>query len=124
MVTRLMRLLPKLTTARASISSSSPSTVKRLFSSTPSSSSCGVVSSTAADVANVGQDDADEPVYSNPATSSAAEAVLLPTLLQPRVVVFDGVCHLCHGGQVSKVPFSFLGVRFDRFANVGSGFLV
>lgn len=21
-----------------------------------------------------------------------------PTLLQPRVVVFDGVCHLCHGG--------------------------
>lgn len=21
-----------------------------------------------------------------------------PTLLQPRVVVYDGVCHLCHGG--------------------------
>ncbi|PRQ41216.1 hypothetical protein RchiOBHm_Chr4g0444521 [Rosa chinensis] len=91
MVARLMRLLPK----RASIRSSS-SSVKRLFSSRPSSSD--VVSSTAADLAGVGDDDdEDGPVYSNPA-SSASEAVLLPTLLQPRVVVFDGVCHLCHGG--------------------------
>ncbi|KAM5566696.1 hypothetical protein ABKV19_015038 [Rosa sericea] len=94
MAARLMRLLPK----RASIRSSS-SSVKRLFSSTPSSSD--VVSSTAADLAGVGDDDdEDGPVYSNPAAagSSASEAVLLPTLLQPRVVVFDGVCHLCHGG--------------------------
>ncbi|KAL6187442.1 hypothetical protein ACLB2K_038841 [Fragaria x ananassa] len=44
------------------------------------------------DLAGVGDDD----LYSTPAAASSA--VLLPTLLQPRVVVFDGVCHLCHGG--------------------------
>ncbi|KAL6187086.1 hypothetical protein ACLB2K_043201 [Fragaria x ananassa] len=54
--------------------------------------SSDVVSSTAADLAGVGDDDDDEdaPLYSAPAAASSA--VLLPTLLQPRVVVFDGVC--------------------------------
>lgn len=54
-------------------------------------------------------------LYSTPRSSSAAadlagENILLtdsppspvtpviPSLLQPRVVVYDGVCHLCHGG--------------------------
>ncbi|KAM0009183.1 putative DCC1-like thiol-disulfide oxidoreductase family [Helianthus debilis subsp. tardiflorus] len=35
-------------------------------------------------------------VESAPAT--AVKADMLPTLLQPRVVVYDGVCRLCHGG--------------------------
>ncbi|XP_050373213.1 uncharacterized protein LOC126790888 [Argentina anserina] len=87
-VARLIRLLPRFT--RASIYSSS---VTRLFST-----SDVVVSSTAADLAGVSDDDdEDGPVYSTPASASSS-AVLLPTLLQPRVVVFDGVCHLCHGG--------------------------
>ncbi|KAE9454585.1 hypothetical protein C3L33_13513, partial [Rhododendron williamsianum] len=30
--------------------------------------------------------------------SAAAAAATLPSLLQPRVVVYDGVCHLCHNG--------------------------
>ncbi|KAG9148853.1 hypothetical protein Leryth_026217 [Lithospermum erythrorhizon] len=32
------------------------------------------------------------------AVSSVAKVVVEPTLLQPRVVVYDGVCHLCHNG--------------------------
>ncbi|KAJ0495340.1 hypothetical protein HanIR_Chr12g0607741 [Helianthus annuus] len=32
------------------------------------------------------------------APATAVKADMLPTLLQPRVVVYDGVCRLCHGG--------------------------
>ncbi|KAI7728828.1 hypothetical protein M8C21_023807 [Ambrosia artemisiifolia] len=32
------------------------------------------------------------------ATASSVKVNVLPTLLQPRVVVYDGVCHLCHRG--------------------------
>ncbi|KAI3720283.1 hypothetical protein L6452_21196 [Arctium lappa] len=35
-------------------------------------------------------------VESAPAT--AVKSNMIPTLLQPRVVVYDGVCHLCHRG--------------------------
>ncbi|XP_009360467.2 uncharacterized protein YuxK [Pyrus x bretschneideri] len=93
---RLIRLLPKLTKARASLSSPSPS-FKCLFSSN-SPSPRDVVSSTAANVVDLGEEEDDDvPVYSNP-TASAAAKIVQPTLLQPGVVVYDGVCHLCHGG--------------------------
>ncbi|XP_020082596.1 uncharacterized protein LOC109706541 [Ananas comosus] len=36
-----------------------------------------------------------EPLPPPPPPSSAAT---MPTLLQPRVVIYDGVCHLCHRG--------------------------
>lgn len=29
-----------------------------------------------------------------------------PILLQPRVVVYDGVCHLCHGGMKNHHNFN------------------
>ncbi|KAI5352462.1 hypothetical protein L3X38_005353 [Prunus dulcis] len=62
-VTRLMRLLPKLTNA-----------------------------------VDLGDEEEDDvPIYSNPTAASAVKRVI-PTLLQPRVVVYDGVCHLCLGG--------------------------
>ncbi|XP_068327299.1 uncharacterized protein [Pyrus communis] len=95
-VARLIRLLPKLTKTRASLSSPSPS-FKCLFSSkTPFPQD--VVSSTAADLADMGEEEDDDvPIYSNP-TASAAAKIMLPTILQPGVVVYDGVCHLCHGG--------------------------
>ncbi|KAI3744583.1 hypothetical protein L1987_57667 [Smallanthus sonchifolius] len=32
------------------------------------------------------------------APAAAVKSNTLPTLLQPRVVVYDGVCHLCHRG--------------------------
>ncbi|KAK9050961.1 hypothetical protein SSX86_027586 [Deinandra increscens subsp. villosa] len=32
------------------------------------------------------------------APATAVKSTMLPTLLQPRVVVYDGVCHLCHRG--------------------------
>lgn len=36
-----------------------------------------------------------------PASAAAAAATAtLPSLLQPRVVVYDGVCHLCHNGKL------------------------
>ncbi|KAL0336195.1 UNVERIFIED_CONTAM: putative protein YuxK [Sesamum radiatum] len=34
----------------------------------------------------------------NSVDSPATEIKIAPTLLQPRVVVYDGVCHLCHSG--------------------------
>ncbi|XP_039035196.1 uncharacterized protein LOC120171585 [Hibiscus syriacus] len=36
-------------------------------------------------------------VYSDPPESATVNP-LLPNLLQPRVVIYDGVCHLCHRG--------------------------
>ncbi|CAN0924070.1 Uncharacterized protein YuxK [Linum grandiflorum] len=47
----------------------------------------------AAGVADVVEDEEDlleSVAYVSPVT--------LPSILQPRVVVYDGVCHLCHGG--------------------------
>ncbi|XP_024987296.1 uncharacterized protein LOC112522428 [Cynara cardunculus var. scolymus] len=32
------------------------------------------------------------------APTTAVKSNIIPTLLQPRVVVYDGVCHLCHRG--------------------------
>lgn len=32
------------------------------------------------------------------APATAVKSNIMPTLLQPRVVVYDGVCHLCHRG--------------------------
>ncbi|KAL5759731.1 hypothetical protein ACOSP7_018248 [Xanthoceras sorbifolium] len=68
--------------------------LKRLFSST--SSSTHLVTGAAADVADVtSSDDLD---YIDPPLSSTLKPLSTPTLLQPGVVVYDGVCHLCHGG--------------------------
>ncbi|KAL5547236.1 hypothetical protein UlMin_006923 [Ulmus minor] len=44
------------------------------------------------------EDDDSLRTVSNSTTSSSAVKPLLPILLQPRVVVYDGVCHLCHRG--------------------------
>ncbi|KAJ1258774.1 hypothetical protein BS78_10G101000 [Paspalum vaginatum] len=35
---------------------------------------------------------------STTATAAAAMAATVPTVLQPRVLIYDGVCHLCHRG--------------------------
>ncbi|XP_050203678.1 uncharacterized protein LOC126653785 [Mercurialis annua] len=40
--------------------------------------------------------DDDDLLYSD--TTLLKPPLTNPTLLQPRVVVYDGVCHLCHGG--------------------------
>ena len=34
-------------------------------------------------------------------THGGVPKTALPTVLQPRVVVYDGVCHLCHRGALS-----------------------
>lgn len=49
----------------------------------------------------------------NPTLSSshAKVAATLPTLLQPRVVIYDGVCHLCHRG-VKWV------IKVDKYAKI------
>ncbi|GKC46940.1 hypothetical protein Tco_1064662, partial [Tanacetum coccineum] len=39
-------------------------------------------------------DDADDDEYVP--VRGAVKTSTIPTLLQPRVVVYDGVCHLCH----------------------------
>lgn len=69
-----------------------------VYFSTPSSPtlSSGAISRTTTDAAEI---DADEAVaYSDPTESTTAIPVIMPGSLQPRVVVYDGVCHLCHGG--------------------------
>ncbi|KAK9277219.1 hypothetical protein L1049_006758 [Liquidambar formosana] len=76
-------------------------TARRGYSPSPSSfmyclfsSSSDVVSGAAAGVADVAVEKVL--VYSD-ARPSPVKPVI-PTLLQPRVVVYDGVCHLCHNG--------------------------
>lgn len=32
-------------------------------------------------------------------TAAATMAATVPTILQPRVLIYDGVCHLCHRGE-------------------------
>ncbi|XP_021747992.1 uncharacterized protein LOC110713861 [Chenopodium quinoa] len=44
----------------------------------------------------VADDDDDEDLHISPV--SVVKPAVMPTLLQPRVVVFDGVCRLCHTG--------------------------
>lgn len=76
-------------------------------SSFSSSSSTRVVSGSAANVSNVSEED-DDLVYSNPPASSSVKPVL-PDILQPGVVIYDGVCHLCHRGSFPRL---FLGSFF------------
>lgn len=73
----------------------------RFLSSTPPPPPNRVVSGSAADVADVtGEDDEDDDlVFSNHRLgSSTVKPAVLPDILQPGVVVYDGVCHLCHRG--------------------------
>ncbi|PPS08174.1 hypothetical protein GOBAR_AA12470 [Gossypium barbadense] len=68
-----------------------------LLFSLPSLSSASekILAGTATDVAVIsGKSDL---VYSDPPVSATIKP-LLPDLLQPRVVIYDGVCHLCHEG--------------------------
>ncbi|WRX14792.1 DCC1-like thiol-disulfide oxidoreductase family - like 1 [Theobroma cacao] len=71
----------------------SPSfTYRSLFST---STKTDVVEGTAADVDAISG--GDDLVYSDPPVSTTVKP-LLPNVLQPRVVIYDGVCHLCHQG--------------------------
>uniref|UniRef100_A0A453R7S0 Thiol-disulfide oxidoreductase DCC n=1 Tax=Aegilops tauschii subsp. strangulata TaxID=200361 RepID=A0A453R7S0_AEGTS len=45
--------------------------------------------------------------------AAAAVAATVPTVLQPRVLIYDGVCHLCHRGERVKWVF-----RTDRHAKI------
>lgn len=78
---------------RRSVSFSTPS---------PALSSSGAISRTTADAAEIDAD--DEIAYSDPTESATAIPVMMPGHLQPRVVVYDGVCHLCHGGTMLSLP--------------------
>ncbi|KGN51836.1 uncharacterized protein LOC101209995 [Cucumis sativus] len=82
------------------------SSFRRVFSSkfsSPLSSSFGIDCSTAApaDIADVPEEvvkDYVDVVSPAVAVNSLAAEPVFPTLLQPRVVIYDGVCHLCHRG--------------------------
>ncbi|BAS96964.1 Os06g0237100 [Oryza sativa Japonica Group] len=54
----------------------------------------------AADLVVVGD---EEPPPRTASSASAAATVSIaataPTVLQPRVLIYDGVCHLCHRGE-------------------------
>lgn len=83
-------------------------------SSSPSSSPSSASSSSTAD-ADLEEGEADNYISVGPSltSSSPASAATVPTLLQPRVVIYDGVCHLCHRGLISKIPNFFILVGFD-----------
>ncbi|XP_075657200.1 uncharacterized protein LOC142627263 [Castanea sativa] len=73
-----------------SISFTSSSTLTTTTTTTAAAATpSDVVSDAVPDVADV-----EEDVVFSDTDKTAAE----PTLLQPRVLVYDGVCHLCHGG--------------------------
>lgn len=52
-------------------------------------------------VANLAGDDDEELNLNLNLARTPSVAVTKPSLLQPRVVVFDGVCHLCHTSYLS-----------------------
>jgi hypothetical protein len=107
-LTRVVRnklLTAAVTSKRASFyynhhhcSSISSSTTSSTTKTTPSD----VVSGAVPDVAADEEEEEDLVSYSNTVAFSALNPAM-PTLLQPRVVVFDGVCHLCHRGYLSRV---------------------
>jgi cytochrome c5 len=43
--------------------------------------------------------DEDQPRAASASSSATAVAATVPTILQPRVLIYDGVCHLCHRGE-------------------------
>ncbi|TXG56361.1 hypothetical protein EZV62_017674 [Acer yangbiense] len=111
----LSKMIARQTRNFAKATWSSPFLSSCLFSSTSSPPSpTHLVPGAAADVADV--TGADDLVYIDPPVSSSVKPVMTPTLLQPRVVVYDGVCHLCHGGvkwiigvdKYSKIKFCCL----------------
>ncbi|CAL5043577.1 unnamed protein product [Urochloa decumbens] len=57
--------------------------------------------------------DEDPPRAASPsaATATGTMAATIPTVLQPRVLIYDGVCHLCHRG-VKWV------IRVDKHAKI------
>uniref|UniRef100_M4E778 Uncharacterized protein n=1 Tax=Brassica campestris TaxID=3711 RepID=M4E778_BRACM len=68
-----------------------------VYSSSPSPRlTPGAVSRTTAGAAEIDADDAV--AYSDPTESPTAMPIMMQAHLQPRVVVYDGVCPLCHGG--------------------------
>ncbi|GJN29186.1 hypothetical protein PR202_gb17383 [Eleusine coracana subsp. coracana] len=54
------------------------------------------------------------------AAAAAAVAATVPTVLQPRVLIYDGVCHLCHRGERDLALWGyFLGGSFPWRLNLG-----
>ncbi|KHG02745.1 putative yuxK [Gossypium arboreum] len=89
----LMKRIANLTKTTAK--PSPPFSLKYLLLFSLSSASEKILAGTATDVAVIsGKSDL---VYSDPPVSATIKP-LLPDLLQPRVVIYDGVCHLCHEG--------------------------
>jgi len=77
----------------------------RLFSSSSLSSPkppAAPQSATAGAVADLADDDDLQIIVKPPVTVS--KPFVSPDVLQPRVVVYDGVCHLCHTGSLSLSP--------------------
>lgn len=96
-----------------SISSTSSSTLTATTTTTTAKAAAipsDVVSDAVPDAADVEEDEEEEVVFS--ATEKTAAE---PTLLQPRVLVYDGVCHLCHGGTLLCFFKVFLLLRLYLF---------
>ncbi|KAI8527170.1 hypothetical protein RHMOL_Rhmol12G0055000 [Rhododendron molle] len=52
-----------------------------------------------------------------PASAAATATATLPSLLQPRVVVYDGVCHLCHN---DIAMYAHKSTKYVSFADIFS----
>ncbi|XP_062094438.1 uncharacterized protein LOC133800483 [Humulus lupulus] len=66
-------------------------------STRPTSSSQSHFKTAVIPVTELNEQDDHDPIYT-PLSSSPPSPLVNPILLQPRVVVYDGVCHLCHRG--------------------------
>ncbi|WCJ21708.1 hypothetical protein M5689_003843 [Euphorbia peplus] len=95
----LLRKFLTLTSPSSSSSSSSSSLLLkqyRFLSLAPPSQPPSKSDAVSAEVADIEQE--DDLLYPDTSLSLASNVATLPTLLQPRVVLYDGVCHLCHRG--------------------------
>ncbi|XP_071709664.1 uncharacterized protein [Rutidosis leptorrhynchoides] len=84
-----------MTTLRSALPAARRLITSRFLSSVPSSKSDALRSGCVAG-GLAAEDDLSLNDESVPATGVKFDTV--PTLLQPRVIVYDGVCHLCHRG--------------------------
>ncbi|KAF9625708.1 hypothetical protein IFM89_026288 [Coptis chinensis] len=91
MAVALRRVITSAPTRKNHFSSSSSSTFSHLFSS--SSKSIANASAAAEVIPGGGED-----IIFTEEEEESSKPVVFPSVLQPRVVVYDGVCHLCHSG--------------------------
>ena len=83
---------------RAYLNSTQPAAAAASLSSPKPPAALSATAGAVADIA--GDDDGGLEIIAKP-PDTLSKSFVSPNVLQPRVLVYDGVCHLCHTGTLS-----------------------